>query len=157
MMTYSKFKIQSIKFNAGFSAVELLIVLVIIIIIALISIPIFKNFYFGMQLNGVIKDLSGGLRYAQQLAVTEQVYCGVRFIALQNKYEVVKYSATPEVIESKTLPEEVNFYHISFSNSEVKFNPYGAALEQGEIVLINAVNATSTIEIRPSGFVKIIK
>lgn len=141
---------------------ELIIVVGIMIILISISISVFNGVWEKEKLSSVVRDIVTDIRYAQQLAITEQIYYGVRFISIQNgqdKYELFKYSSSTvsEIIQSKNLPDGINFQSITFSNDLVFFNPYGAANEQGFVVLTSNASNTSTIEVEPSGFVKILE
>ncbi|MFW6282879.1 MAG: hypothetical protein ACOC1P_02390, partial [Minisyncoccales bacterium] len=58
-------------------------------------------------------------------------------------------------IKEIELPEGIEFKSISsLVNNEIQFNSYGAVKESGNIALINSKGATTTIKIRPSGFIK---
>jgi len=142
----------------SFTLVELLTVMLILGVLALIGIPAFKVYQPNLQLSGVVRELATDLRYAEQLAITEQVEHGIIFFPGTGQYQLVRHGNPDEVIESKNLPTEVGFQTITgLTNNEVIFNPYGAAKEAGLVTLVNTKNATSTIDIRPSGFIKIIK
>jgi len=142
----------------SFTLVELLTVMLILGVLALIGIPAFKVYQPNLQLSGVVRELATDLRYAEQLAITEQVEHGIIFFPGTGQYQLVRHGNPDEVIESKNLPTEVSFQTITgLTNNEVIFNPYGAAKEAGLVTLVNTKNATSTIDIRPSGFIKIIK
>ncbi len=142
----------------GFTLIEVLTIIGIIGILALIGIPAFRVFQPSLELSGTVRKLVSDLRYAEQLAVTEQVNHGIRFSSSTDQYQIISYGAVEETLASTTLPEKVSFYQIAgFTNDQVIFNPYGAAKESGNITLINTKNATTTVEVRPSGFVKIIK
>lgn len=141
----------------GFTLIELLTVISIIGVLALIGIPAFRAYQPSLELSGAVRKLVGDLRYAEQLAVTEQVNHGISFSSSTNQYQMISYGAVEETLASTTLPEKVSFYQIAgFTNDQVIFNLYGAVKEAGSITLITK-DATTTIEIRPSGFVKIIK
>lgn len=145
-------------FKNSFTLIELLIVIGIIGILALIGIPSFRYYQPTLQLSGTTRTLVTDLRYAGQLAVTEQIEHGVRFSTTTDQYQIIRYGVTEEILKSKDFPEEVSFQQITgLTNDEVIFNPYGAAKETGTVTLINTKNSTITIDIRPSGFVKIIK
>jgi type II secretory pathway pseudopilin PulG len=147
------------KKNKSFSLIEILIILTIIGIISGIGFFIFNQIQPKIQLNGTARELITDLRYAQQLAVSEQTKYGVFFSTTTpetpDEYKLIKYGTETEEIFVKKLPEKINFYQIiGFANQEVVFNPYGAVQEEGKIILINNQNTTTTIDVRPSGFVK---
>ena len=145
-------------FKNCFTLVEILVVLGIVGILSLIGIPAFKVFQPSLQLSGVMRDLATDLRYAEQLAITEQVEHGIIFLTETEQYQVVRYGDPDEILELKSLPQEVNFQSIvGLAGNKVIFNPYGAAKESGVITLVNTKNSTSGIDVRPSGFIKIIK
>jgi prepilin-type N-terminal cleavage/methylation domain-containing protein len=146
------------KNSCGFTLVEILTAIGIIGVLVLIGIPAFRAYQPNLQLNGAVRNLVTDIRYAQQLAVTEQIDHGIHFSSSTNEYDIIKYTEPEQIIEQKILPEKVDFQQISgFTDNKARFNPYGAVKESGAIILVNTRNTTSTIEIRPSGFVKIIK
>ncbi len=142
----------------GLTLIELMTIIGILAILALLSMPFLRSFVPSIQLSGATRDLIADLRYAEQLSVTEQIEHGIRFSSSTNAYQLIKYGEPETEIQSKILPEKISFYSISgFTNDEVKFNPYGAARETGLIILENSNNATTAIDVRPSGFIKIEK
>ena len=152
-----KFSIFNFQFSKkSFTLIELLVVISIIGIITGISWATFKALQPSLQLASVVRDLVTDLRYAQQLAVTEQVNHGIHFSSTTDEYQIIKYGTTTQTLLEKSLPQEISFHQITgFINDEVIFNPYGAVKEIGTISLINSKAETKTIEVRPSGFVKI--
>jgi len=144
--------------DAGFTLIEILTVIFILGILCLIGVPAFKTYQPSLQLSGTVRELVTDLRYAEGLAVTEQIDHGVRFFFEEGQYQIIRYGASEEIIKSKNLPQGVSFQEITgFTNNQAVFNPYGAAREAGIITFINTKNSTTTIDIRPSGFIKIIK
>ncbi len=146
------------KNQSGFSLMELLIVMVIVIVIAGIGLMVFQQIKLTMRLSGTVRQLITDLRYAQQLAITEQVTHGIQFSTTTppslDQYQLIRYGQGNPVIFTKELPQGIRFQSISFTDQKVSFNPYGAAQQSGEVVLFNTENASSTIDVRPSGFVK---
>lgn len=146
------------KFEKSFSLIELLIIVVIFTIISGISFTIFREFEPTMKLNGAARELITDLRYAQQLTVSEQVRHGIRFSTTtpetSDEYRLIRHGEAPEEIFTKQLSEGIEFQKINFTNQEVIFNSYGAVQEAGEVVLVNSKNATTTIDVRPSGFIQ---
>lgn len=144
-------------FEKGFTVIEIIIVIFIAGIIALLSLPAYRTYQPSAELSGTAQELIIDLRYAQQLAITEQINHGVRFNSSTEAYQIIKYGASEEVLKEKELPPRVMIEKVSnLNNDEAVFNPYGAAAEAGTITLINTNNATRTISVKASGFVKII-
>jgi len=143
----------------GFTIVELLTVIGILIILVSIGIPVWRNIQPTLELSGSARELITDLRYAQQLAITEQIIYGVRFNFEENKYQIIQYKktngTTEEIIKLKLLPERITLEQID-NFSEAKFTPYGSIIQGGNVRLINTQNQTKTIDIRPSGFVKTV-
>lgn len=150
------FNFQFSYFRRGFTTVELLVIIGIIGILTSIGIPALRVYRPDLQLSGATRELVTDLRYAEQLAVTEQVDHGIRFFS-STEYQIIRYGPPEEILESKVL-DGVNFQQITgLTDDQVIFNPYGAAKKPGTVTLINTKNLTTTIDIRPSGFVKVIK
>jgi len=150
------FKININFEQKGFTFLELLIIVGIIIILVGITIPAFKDFKPDLQLSGVVRELATDIRYAQQLTVTEQIEYCIRFFQLEKKYQIIKCGQEQPLVE-KIFPQEIQMFTITdFINNEIEFNPYGAVKESGSISLENTKNKIKTIEVRPSGFVRII-
>lgn len=146
------------NYQRGLTLIELAVIISIIGILALFTIPSFRIFTPSLQLSGAARELTTDLRYAEQLSVTEQIEHGVKFYPDANEYRLMKYGSVETELQIKTLPEKVTFQSVSgFTNNEVKFNPYGAAKETGFVILKNTNNSTTSIDVRPSGFIKINK
>lgn len=148
------------EIRRGFSLSEFLIAVGILLVVVGLSIIMLRGIQPGLELRGTARDLVTDLRYAQQLAVSEQVSHGLLFsTTTEDKYQIIKHEGTTSTIKEVVLPEGVNFKQISpFTGQEVRFNPYGAVegSESGTITLENIKQVTLTVEVRPSGFVRIL-
>lgn len=141
--------------GGGFTLLEILTVIAIIGTLTLISMPIYRQIKPTLALSSVTRDIVSDLRYTQQLAVTEQNNYSVLFDQVFNQYTIIK-TETNEIIKEQNLNSGISIYSTSgFSTSTVTFNVTGAALESGTITIINSNNATTTISVKPSGYVKI--
>ncbi|MFA6918592.1 MAG: GspH/FimT family protein [Patescibacteria group bacterium] len=139
----------------GFSLTEMLIVISIIGIVSLISLPVYKNITPNIILNSSVRDMASDLRYAQQLAVTEQKIYSVQFNVLANSYRIFQ-ADSGEVIRSRDINSQVKINSVSgLTSSTASFTVTGASLESGEISLMNKNGKINIIEIKPSGYVKI--
>jgi Tfp pilus assembly protein FimT len=138
----------------SFTFIELLVTFAIIGIFVLIGIPAFRAFQPYLQLSGAVRELVSDLRYAQELAVTEQIDHAIRFNFVEDSYQIIRYAATEEILKTKSLAQEgVDLQSIN-NYEEARFNPYGAVTEGGEVRL--TINTkTKTISISPAGFIRI--
>ena len=96
------------------------------------------------------------LRLAQQLSVAEQVNYGIFFNAPANEYQFKKFAEETTIVFTKQLPVGITFCDIAgLSEDTAIFNPYGSVAYSGAVCLLNSNGQNKTIEIKPSGFVKI--
>ena len=99
--------------------------------------------------------MASDLRYAQQLAVTEQKNYSVKFNILNNSYYVFQVSSGA-VVRNRTINSQIKINSITgLSSSTATFNVTGASIESGDIYLMNQNGKVTYIEIKPSGYVKI--
>lgn len=151
-MSFSK----SIHFESrGISLTEILVVVAIIALVAAISVPFYRSTTLNLDLNAASRDLSSDLRLAQQLSVTSQINHQVIFTVASNSYQIIN-TGSGATIKSQSIKPPITIQSITgLTASTATFNSTGAATETGFITLINPNNRTSTIEIKPSGYVKI--
>ncbi len=141
----------------GFSVVELLVALGIIISVSLVAVPLFVGYQKNAKLRDESRLLATNLRLTQQMAVTEQINYGLILDPNTDSYSIVN-PETANVVKTVVLNPEISIDGINgFTANTVRFNAIGGAIETGNIVLINTKNSSSTIEIKPSGYVQIIE
>ena len=150
--------IKFLKYNNGFTLIEILVVISIISIITGIFFGGLRTLQPAMRLDGVVRDLATDLHYVQQQAVSEQFNYGISFLIDTNEYQILKYitSTTTQEISKKSLAQGISFYEIKdFTDNNVIFNPYGSVTEAGSVSLVNSKQEIKVINVRPSGFIKI--
>lgn len=139
----------------GYLLINLTIGLGIIALIVALSLPYIRSYQINSKLSAEARDMAGNLRYAQQLSVTEQTVHGVEFSTSSDVYWIKRYGGATSTIREISLDPSANMSHISgLVDAVVKFNFYGGVDHSGEVVLNNK-NTTSTVVIKPSGYVKI--
>lgn len=145
------------KNHRGFTLVEVLLVIGLLGIIAAAYFSASQFNQPSRRLSAAVRDLTTDLRYAQELSVTEQIVHGIRIATTTSSYKLLRLSTTTVEVFDKDLPSGITFQAVTgFIDNEVRFNAYGAVSEDGTITLINTDSATTTIDIRPSGFVRIL-
>jgi hypothetical protein len=108
-----------------------------------------------LNLNAAARDLATDLHYAQQLAVTTQVSYQVIFHVALSDYDI-KNSESGEIIRTKTIKEPITILSvIGLLDDTVSFNATGAANASGTVTLIAPDNRQTSVEIKPSGYVKL--
>lgn len=144
-----------LKDKGGFTLLEIIIVLAIISIITIISVTVFKTAQPNLNLRAATREVASDLRYAQQLAVTEQIIYSVNFNKTQGSYTITK--AGGQVIKNVQINSQISINSISglTDDTTASFTPTGAVTLSGTVTLINSAGASSSIEIKPSGYVKI--
>lgn len=139
----------------GYLLLNLAVSLGIIALIAALSLPYIRNYQINSKLSAEARDMVGNLRYAQQLSVTEQVVYGVEFDSSSDIYWIKKYGEATSTVKEISLDSSVDLHKVEdLPDSRVRFNFYGGADESGEVILRNE-NTTSTVRIKPSGYVKL--
>ena len=134
---------------------EMLVAIAIIAAMSVIGLPFYRSVMQNLNLNSVARGMSSDLRYAQQLSVTTQVNYSVTIDPISNYY-YIKNSQTEEIIKTVTVKDNIDIQSVNdLPNNTATFNATGAAISTGNIILSNINNRQATIEIKPSGYVKI--
>jgi len=140
----------------GFQLIQLIMVCAIIGIMAVVSVPFFTKYRPDAQLTSVAKQLASDLRYAQQKTVSEQQIYYIEISPLAKEYSIIKTADPGETIKTVSIGQDINFYNISdFTDNKIIFNSYGAVSESGEIVLSNLEEHTITVQVKPSGYIRL--
>lgn len=141
--------------QSGLSLIEIIITLTIITIITTISVPIYQSIGPTLALRATTRDLASDLRLAQQRSVTEQIIYAVSFDIDNGRYEIIN-TVSSSTIQTKLLHAQISIATTTgLTDQTVRFTATGAAIESGTIVLTHSDGASSTISIKPSGYVKI--
>lgn len=143
--------------TSGFTVFELVVVIAMIAVLTLIGMPVYKRLAPNIDLETASRDLVSDLRHAQQLAVTEQVGYRLTLYTDPDYYQIIN-AITAEVIKNKIFKNQINIDAVvGLTNNAAVFSVTGAVQDSGQITLINSRNHTTTIDIKPSGYVKILE
>ncbi len=140
----------------AFTLTEVLVVLGIIIVAALISLPFFRASQQSMELKSTARLFVTHLRLAQQRTVGEQTTYLVKLLSIPDRYELIRRTTSDTIILEQRLTNGVTWQNQGgFTNNEIIFTTNGAVVQSGTVVLQNTSNQTISIDIKPSGYVKI--
>ncbi|MEA3464132.1 MAG: hypothetical protein U9R14_03595 [Patescibacteria group bacterium] len=144
------------KNQSGHLLLNLLVAFGIIALLSTITIPYLKKYQPNLKLNATARALTTDLRYAQQLTIAEQVIHLVDMDLENDSYQILKIGAATTTIKTVEFDAEVSYQQITgLTDNQAVFNYYGGVSEAGQIVLINTNGKTSTINIKPSGYVQL--
>lgn len=141
----------------GISLIEVLAVIGIMVVMALLSIPAIRNSQKSTNLRGEARNLLASLRLAQQRTLAEQTTYLVKLTTTSPQgWSTIRRSGTDTSIEQHTLTGDVSWQSTGgFTNNEIIFTTTGAVTQSGTITLQNTVNQTSTVDVKPSGYVRV--
>jgi len=118
------------KILAGFTFVELLIVVILLSVVSALSIPNFRNTYYNFLLSDTSHNLTYLMRYAQASAIAERANFRLNFDSEYNKYWL-----------TKSTEEEGDFVRIS--------GKFGKAFDLSDNIAVKA--DSMTINFYPDG------
>lgn len=138
--------------NRAFTTIEFIMVMVIIGFFASIVLPAFSTAYDTFKIEGAYRQLMQDLRYAQQLAISQQVrhgisvdpdtesYCIYRRNPSTNALETVKDPATQKLLTVSYLTGKFAGIELvsttyNFPTERIEFNSLGEPLSGGRITL----------------------
>lgn len=155
-MIHKKFagRLQSKHDHPAFTLLETLMTIAIITLTLGISATLLKTNQPTARLNEAALALESDLRFASELASTTQIPHTVSFNLMENSY-ALKVSAPEKIIKTVALAGMLSIEATTFAKNTVEFNILGGAVLTGTITLQYGESATKTIEVRPSGYVRI--
>jgi len=116
---------------AGFTKIELLVVILILGISSTLAIPGFSNWLHSYRLKGAVRDLYSSLHFAKSWAVRDRGEWAVEFNAAGNSYQVV--SGGPDRLYS-TADDNVVLKTVSLAayGSSLSYGPGNAKRKVGQ-------------------------
>jgi len=148
--------------SAGFTLVELMLVVTIISILIGLSTPLFRRTFRDTRLENTCLNLSKLMRYARERAIGERLSHRISFDEEMRTYWLeAELSPESDFQRIKGKPGKTNLVPeditIEGRGKEVTFYPDGSA-DQTALYLMNSNERVYTIEIRGvDGYVKIFR
>ncbi|MBI5733979.1 MAG: GspH/FimT family pseudopilin [Candidatus Kerfeldbacteria bacterium] len=140
----------------GFSLLELMVVMAVLVLLSILVIPSFSGRQQSANLRDEARALLNDLRLAQQLTVAEQKTHLVKLYSNPLKYQILKRDGGDTLISEHNLVSGISWQNLGgFPNNEVTYNTTGAVTQAGNIILTNTNSQTATVEVKPSGYVKL--
>jgi type II secretion system protein H len=131
--------------SAGFSVIELMVVVVIMAAVLAASIPALRQHTDTVNLRKASDDIAGTFKLARQRAVatnTDVVVvfdsAGGTFYAFEDTDGDGVYDAGETRTGTYGVPKKVTMNSVSFTSEQVTFAPRGNAGETGSVELVNS-------------------
>jgi len=152
--------------EAGFTIVELMVVLLIVSITLAASVPAFNRYLASNTLQNAAEEFAGHLRLARQTAVAQGVPQIVSWDVDAKTYTIVTDTngdaiaqAGEPVLGPFSLPNGITLANDGgdpFAGTQVSFNPNGSASQSGTGVLSNDRNGSLSLSVlSPTGQVRV--
>jgi type II secretion system protein H len=142
------------KREAGFSLVELMVVLVMMTIVLAASIPALRQHTEDVNLTKGAREIEGTLKLARTRAVSNNAPVVVVFNTNANTYELFQdddgdgnHDSGETISGVYEIPNKVVLGNVSFAHNTVTFQPSGAASETGSVELVNTKNLAQRIDL----------
>ncbi len=140
----------------GLTLSEIMIVVGIILILGVVSVPVLSRIAPHYRLTGASRELVSVLRETQSLAVTKQYNHITRFSLEDQSYSIIRVvDGNEQLQETINLHDQITITNITLANNQVIFTSSGAPQNSGTLQLNNNLEETITIEVTPSGQIKI--
>ena len=111
--------------NAGFTLLELLVVMAIMVILTVISLASYRGMKRSSDLRGAVAEVRSTMMLARQQAVFKRQYIQINFIASDTGTNSVQiYSGANLIHKEIVLPSSIKF---DGSPASIKFSPAGGA------------------------------
>lgn len=142
------------KTEAGFSLIELLVVVVIMTGILAASIPALRQHTESINLKNASEAIAGTLKLARQRSVATNNDVVVVFDTDNGTFYIFEdadgdgsYDAEETRSGSYSVPRRVTIGSVSFANDKVTFNPLGSASETGSVILVNSRHRAKRVDL----------
>jgi type II secretion system protein H len=140
--------------EAGFSIIELMVVVVIMTIVLAASIPALRQHTETVNLTKGSREVESSLKLARTRAVSTNNPVVVTFDTDNNTYFLFEdedddgaHDASETSSGPFEVPKKVSIGSVSFGSNTVTFTPSGAASETGSVVLVNTKNLAQRLDL----------
>lgn len=157
------------KKNAGFTLVEMLIVIAIIAILAAVAIPGYMAYIPKYRLSGAAQELQGDIQMAKLQALKNGTIVSIRVNVVTDSYEMFfdngvgantgngTRDGDEESIKIVAMTSGIDITGTTFANNAIRFNSRGLprAFAGGTVAIQNENGQMKSVELDPAGSARV--
>jgi prepilin-type N-terminal cleavage/methylation domain-containing protein len=157
------------KKNAGFTLVELMVVVAIIAVLIAVAIPGYIAYIPNYRLRGAAQELQGDIQMAKLQALKNGTIVSIRVNVATDFYEMFfdngvgantgngTRDGDEESIKSVTMLNGIDITGTTFANNAIRFNSRGLprAFAGGTVTMQNEKGQLRSVEIDPAGSARV--
>ena len=147
---------EYMKFNKGFTIIELLVVVALVTIIGLTSVPFLSRFFLQNAVTNTYDQLAGELRKAQTYAMEgkQNGPWGVYLNTSSNPYKIILYQGTDKGHIVKTFDTFIVNANVAITGfTDVNFAQVTGTTSAAVTITIKGNNTIKTITVSTQGVV----
>lgn len=133
-------KLRFLERGAGFTLIEVLIVVIIVSILAVISLPQFKKTFNEIQLHSFSQELLSFMNYARERSIVEGKIISFGIDNEKKEYWAIEKDALQR-LKTRHIPDAIQ---IEMDRKEILFYPDGY-IDKATLKIINADNRTLSL------------
>lgn len=137
---------------AGFTLVELVVLMVVIGIMVAIAVPNIGSTVDAYQVRTAAGELATDLRLVVQESVSQEMEHGIEFDTVGNRYTVhLIRDDGDEEIKSVEISNQVRLTGTAFTDNRLVFGRQGRPSEDGDIILTSEFGRVRMVSVDESG------
>ncbi|MBU4532347.1 MAG: GspH/FimT family pseudopilin [Eubacteriales bacterium] len=138
---------------AGFTLVELVVLMVVIGIMVAIAVPNIGSTVDAYQVTTAAGELATDLRLVVQESVSQEMEHRIEFDTVGNRYTVhlIRDDGSRTQIKSVEISNQVRLTGTAFTDNRLVFGRQGRPSEDGDIILTSEFGRVRTISVDESG------
>ncbi len=150
-------RLDGMKRTAGFTLVELAVLMVVLGIMIAIAVPSVQKTIDSYRLKTAAAEMATNIRLAGQESISRELEYRIEFNIAGNRYTVFQMVYGGDVeIECVEIRDQVSMTGTGFSSNQLIFGKQGRPSESGDITLTSDLGQVRRVSVDESGRVAVV-